>query len=353
MEAHVDQGRAEAFMGQLMTDMGAAATVPLVILGDRLGLFTALADAGRSTPEELAQRSSTDARYTREWLNAQAAAGYVSYDAEEERYFLDEVQELVFAREGQPMFMAGAFENFMATMHAVPRMVEAFKSGEGVGWHEQHPCLFRATERFFRLAYNAHLVSEWLPSLDGVVEKLQAGATVADVGCGHGASTIVMAKAFPKSRFFGFDYHGPSIERAREAAEEEGVADRIEFQALSAKEIDGSYDLICVFDALHDMGDPVGAAAHIRSSLAEDGCFMLVEPFANDRTEDNLNPVGRIFYAGSTMVCTPASRSQEVGLALGAQAGEARLKQVLEEAGFTRIRRAAETPFNLIFDVRA
>jgi SAM-dependent methyltransferase len=260
----------------------------------------------------------------------------------------------VFADESSPAFMAGGFQVLASAFIDEPKVAEAFRTGKGLGWHEHHQCLFSGTERFFRPGYNANLVSSWIPALDGVEAKLQAGAAVADIGCGHGASTVLMAKAYPASRFVGFDYHGPSIERARQAAKDQGVADQVSFEVAAAADFPGDdYGLVTIFDALHDMGDPVGAARHIKGALAPDGAWMLVEPFAHDDMADNLNPVGRLFYGASTMICTPASMSQEVGLGLGAQAGETRLRKVVEEAGFTRFRRATETPFNLVFEVRA
>jgi SAM-dependent methyltransferase len=260
---------------------------------------------------------------------------------------------MVFAHEDGPAFMAGGFDVISAMFKDEPKIAESFRTGKGLGWHEHSPCLFRGTERFFRPGYNANLVTAWIPALDGVEAQLKAGITVADVGCGHGASTVLMAQAYPNSRFVGFDYHGPSIERAREAARAEGLADRVHFETASAKDFPGEgYGLVTIFDALHDMGDPVGAARHIRSRLAADGTFMLVEPNAGDDLRDNLNPLGRIFYSASAMICTPASMSQEVALALGAQAGEARLKQVAEAAGFTSFRRATETPFNMVLELR-
>jgi ubiquinone/menaquinone biosynthesis C-methylase UbiE len=343
----------EAFMGKMVGDLGAAMSAALVIIGDKLGLYKALAQAGSATSAELAAHAGAAERYVREWLAAQAAAGYVSYDAAAGRYFLSPEQAMVFADEGGPAFMAGAFEVMSSMFRDEPKISEAFKTGKGVGWHEHDVCLFRGTERFFRPGYNANLVSSWIPALEGVEDRLGAGAKVADIGCGHGASTVLMAKSFPNSRFFGFDYHQASIDRARACAEEEGVADRTKFATVSAKEIPGEdYDLICIFDALHDMGDPVGAAQRIRAALKPDGTWLLVEPFAHDELSENLNPVGRIFYSASTMICTPASLSQEVGLALGAQAGEKRLREVIAQAGFTRFRRATETPFNLVFEVK-
>ena len=348
-----DPDKLNAFMGKMVGDMGAAVSGALVVLGDHLGLYKALAAHGPATSVDLARATKLNERLIREWLAAQAAAEYVTYDAVSGKFSLSPEQAMVFADEDSPVFMAGGFELLSAVYKDEPKVMKAFQSGLGLGWHEHDVCLFRATERFFRPGYNANLASNWIPALDGVEAKLKAGARVADVGCGHGASTVLMAQAYPASRFTGFDYHGPSIERARQAAAEGGVGERAEFQTASAQDYPGEgFDLVCIFDALHDMGDPVGAAAHIRQSLKPDGTWLLVEPFAHDDLTDNLNPIGRMFYGASTMVCTPASQSQEVGLALGAQAGEARLRKVTEEAGFTRFRRATETPFNLVFEVR-
>ena len=347
-----DPAKLEQFVGRMVGDMGAAMSAALVVLGDRLGLYKALAE-GPATSAELSARAGLAERYVREWLSAQAAAGYVTYDATEGRFHMTAEQVAVFADENGPAFMPGAFEVVAALFHDEPKVAEAFRSGKGVGWHEHHPCLFHGTERFFRPGYAAHLVSEWLPALEGVVPKLERGASVADVGCGHGASTILMAQAFPNSTFVGFDYHAPSIERARQAAREAGVHGRVWFETAGAKDYQGSrYDLVTFFDSLHDMGDPAGAALHVRETLDPDGTWLIVEPFANDVLEDNLNPVGRIFYSASTMICTPASLSQEVGLGLGAQAGETRLRQVVAQGGFTRFRRAHQTPFNLILEAR-
>jgi 2-polyprenyl-3-methyl-5-hydroxy-6-metoxy-1,4-benzoquinol methylase len=286
-------------------------------------------------------------------LRNQAAGGYVEYDSKTDRYTLPDEHALALADEDSPFYILGVYDSIASLYADEDKITEAFRSGKGMGWHEHDPRLFRGTERFFRPGYRAHLVSEWIPALEDVTEKLEKGAQVADVGCGHGASTIIMAEAFPKSEFKGFDYHEPSIKRAREAAAEVGVSDRIEFEVASAKDYPGSgYDLVAVFDCLHDMGDPVGAASHVHETLDPDGTWMIVEPFANDQVADNLNPVGRVFYGASTVICTPASLDQEVGLALGAQAGEARLSEVLKEGGFSRVRRATETPFNLILEAR-
>ncbi len=348
-----DQAKLDQFMSQLLQDMGAAATGALVIIGDKLGLYKALTAGGPMSPAELATRTNTAERYVREWLAAQAAAGYVQYQPEAAMYSMTAEQALALADEQSPAFVAGAFEVIASMFKDEPKVSQAFRTGQGVGWHEHSPCLFRGTARFFRAGYAAHLVPEWLPALTGVCEKLERGAKVADVGCGHGASTIVMAQAFPRSDFTGFDYHGPSVERARQAAREAGVEARCRFEVADAKSYPGTgYDLVAVFDCLHDMGDPVGVARYVHQSLAADGTWLIVEPYANDSVEGNLNPVGRMFYAASTMICVPASLSQEVGMALGAQAGEARLRQVVMTAGFSRFRRAAATPFNLVLEAR-
>jgi 2-polyprenyl-3-methyl-5-hydroxy-6-metoxy-1,4-benzoquinol methylase len=349
----IDQGRLEAFMGQALSDMGAAISVPLFMIGEKLGLYKAMAGAGPLTSQEVAERSGAAERYVREWLRNQAAGGYISYDADSDRYTLPDEHALALADEDSPFYILGVYDSIASLFADEDKIREAFRSGEGMGWHEHDHRLFRGTERFFRPGYRAHLVGEWIPALEGVQEKLENGAKVADVGCGHGASTIIMAEAFPNSEFVGFDYHAPSIERAQQAAKQAGVDDRITFATSAAKEYPGDgYDLVCVFDCLHDMGDPVGAARHVRETLHDDGSWMIVEPFANDRVEQNLNPVGRVFYGASTVICTPASLAQEVGLALGAQAGEAKLTEVLNQGGFTRVRRATETPFNLVLEAR-
>jgi SAM-dependent methyltransferase len=347
-----DEADLHKFVNKMISDLGAAMSGALVVVGDKLGLYKDLAATGPMDSTELAAHTGTSERYVREWLAAQAAAGFVTYDASIERYSLSPEQAAVFADENSPFFMPGGFELIASIFRDEPKITEAFRTGKGVGWHEHDPSLFRGTERFFRPGYAAHLVKEWIPALDGVQEKLERGAKVADVGCGHGASTIVMAQAFPNSTFVGFDYHQPSLKRARELAQEAGVGDRVSFKQAMAKTFPGTYDLVAFFDCLHDMGDPVGAATHVLESLAPDGVWMIVEPFANDRLQDNLNPIGRIFYAASTMICTPASLSQEVGLGLGTQAGEKRIHEVVTAGGFTHFRRATETPFNLVFEAR-
>jgi 2-polyprenyl-3-methyl-5-hydroxy-6-metoxy-1,4-benzoquinol methylase len=348
-----DQAKLDEFMGKLLHDMGAAATGALVVIGDKLGLYKALAAAGPLSAAELAARTDTAERYVCEWLAAQAAAGYVQYQPETGTYAMTAEQALALADEHSPAFVPGAFEVIASMFKDEPKVSQAFRTGVGVGWHEHSPCLFRGTERFFRAGYAAHLVPEWLPALTGVCEKLERGAKVADVGCGHGASTIVMARAFPQSTFTGFDYHGPSVERAQAAAREAGVEARCRFEVADAKSYPGTgYDLVAVFDCLHDMGDPVGVARYVHQSLDADGTWLIVEPYANDSVEGNLNPVGRIFYSASTMICVPASLSQDVGMALGAQAGEARLRQVVMAGGFSRFRRATATPFNLVLEAR-
>lgn len=349
----VDPDKLQTFMGKMVGDMGAALSGSLVITGAKLGLYRTLADGGPMSSAELAAKAGITERYAREWLSAQAASGFVEHDSAAGTFSMTPEQAMALADEDSPVYVAPAFELIAAAYIDEPKVTHAFVTGEGVGWHEHHECLFRGTERFFRPGYRANLVSTWLPALDGAVERLEAGARVADIGCGCGASTILMAAAFPNSAFVGFDYHGASIDRAREAAREAGDPPNLSFEVAAAKESPGTdYDLVACFDCLHDMGDPVGAARHIRSMLRPDGWFLLVEPFAGDRLADNLNPVGRMYYSASTMICTPGSLAQEVGLALGAQAGEARLGEVLHEAGFGRVRRASETPFNLVIEAR-
>jgi 2-polyprenyl-3-methyl-5-hydroxy-6-metoxy-1,4-benzoquinol methylase len=349
----LDQEKLNEMLHRGVNDFGATFHAACVAIGDKLGLYKGLAAGGPQTPAELANRTGTTERYVREWLSSQAAGGYVTLDAATGRFRLTEEQAFTLADEKSPAFLPGAFQLALAATKAVPRLIEAFRSGEGMGWHEHDHELFHGTERFFRPGYAANLVSQWIPALTGVDERLKAGAKVADIGCGHGSSTVLMAQSYPKSKFVGFDYHDGSIQTARERAKEAGVADRATFEVARAKDYPGNgYDFVTFFDCLHDMGDPVGAAKHVRSTMTPEGWWMIVEPFANDRLEENLNPIGRVFYSASTLLCTPASLSQEVGLALGAQAGEKRMREVVTAGGFTRFRRATETPFNLIYEAR-
>jgi SAM-dependent methyltransferase len=348
----LDANKLNAFIGQFVTDLGAAVHAGMVVIGEKLGLYKALAGNALSSAE-LAARTKTDERYVREWLSSQAAGGYITYDEATNKFSLSQEQEFTLASEDSPAYLPGAFELALGSLAAVPRIVESFRTGAGMGWHEHVDGVFHGCEKFFQPGYAANLVSTWIPSLRGVKDKLEGGVRVADVGCGKGASTILMAQAFPNSRFFGFDYHDKSIEAARESALRHGVSDRVTFEVASAKAFPGrNYDFVAVFDCLHDMGDPIGAAAHVRQSLAKNGTWMIVEPFANDFLKDNLNPVGRVYYSFSTLLCTPCSRSQEVGLCLGAQAGESRIREVVTTAGFTRFRRATETPFNIVYEAQ-
>ena len=348
----LDAEKLNTFLGQFVTDLGAAVHAGMVVIGERLGLYKALA-GGPMTSSELAANTGTDERYLREWLSSQAAGGYITYEAGSHKFSLTEEQAFTLAREDSPAYLPGAFQLALGALAAVPRIADSFRSGAGMGWHEHDDGVFHGCEKFFRPGYAANLMSSWIPALHGVKEKLETGARVADVGCGLGASTILMAKAFPNSRFFGFDYHDKSIAAARESARREGLDGRVSFDVSPAKSFPGKdYDFVAVFDCLHDMGDPVGAARHVRQSLHPDGTWMIVEPFANDQLKDNLNPVGRVYYSFSTLLCTPCSRSQEVGLCLGAQSGESRMREVVTSAGFSRFRRATETPFNLVYEAR-
>ena len=352
-EAALDPDKLDEFVFRAVDEVGATLNAALVVMGDRLGLYRALAGAGALTPGELAARSGTAERYVREWLNAQAAGGYVDYHPEEGRYSLPPEQAVAFTDEDSPAYLPGFFEIALGSVLDSPQITDAVRSGAGFGWHEHHHHVHDGCERFFRPGYNANLLDSWLPALDGVVGRLEQGARVADVGCGHGASTILMARAFPNSEFVGSDYHAGSIETARRRAREAGVDDRARFEVAPAAAFSGhGYELVTMFDCLHDMGDPVGAARHVLSTLAPDGTWMIVEPAAGDRVEDNLNPVSRAYYGFSTLLCTPMSLSQDVGLALGAQAGPARIRDVVTDAGLTRFRQAAQTPFNLVFEAR-
>jgi len=347
----IDQGRLNEFLGKALNDIGAAWSANMVLLGDKLGLYKAMAALGPVTPAELAGETGTAERYVREWLGNQAAGGYVTYDPATERYTLPNEQAAALADENSSYFLPGAFQGIAAGFAANPKIEQRFRTGKGLGWDEHDHQLFEGTARFFRPNYIAHLTSDWIPALDGVEAKLKSGIRVADVGCGFGASTILMAQAYPNSTFVGFDYHQPSIEAARRHAKEAGLAN-VTFEVARSTDYPGSgYGFVTHFDCLHDMGDPVGAAARVKQTLAHDGAWMIVEPFAGDKVEDNLNPVGRVFYAASTMVCVPASLHSN-GPALGAQAGEARLREVVMKGGFTRFRRATQTPFNLVLEAR-
>jgi 2-polyprenyl-3-methyl-5-hydroxy-6-metoxy-1,4-benzoquinol methylase len=349
----VDEEKLMSFVFRAVDEVGATLNAALVVMGDKLGLYRSLADDGPLTSAELAARTGTSERYVREWLNAQAAGRYVEYEPDGARYALAPEQAVALTDESSPAYLPGFFQIAVGSVIDSPRIADAARSGEGFGWHEHVHDVHEGCERFFRPGYNAYLVDAWLPALEGVVEKLRRGAKVADVGCGHGASTVLMAEAFPRSTFVGSDYHAGSIETARQRARDAGVHERVAFEAVPAAAHPGAgYDLVTMFDCLHDMGDPVGAARNVRELLAPDGTWMIVEPAAGDRVEDNLNPVGRAYYGFSTLLCTPASLSQEVGLALGAQAGEARIREVVEAAGFIRFRRVAETPFNIVLEVK-
>ena len=349
----IDEQKLEAFIGHAATELGAALNAALVTLGDELGLYRGMADGQPVTPAELASRTGTQERYVREWLNVQAASGFVDYDEDAEAFVLPPEHALVLADESSPYAMAGTFQSANAAVAVRERLAERFINGDGVGWHEHHHGLWHGVERTFAAGYRTYLVSEWLPALDGVVAKLEAGALVADVGCGHGASTILMAEAYPASRFVGIDYHAESIETARQRAATAGVGDRVTFEVAGAADYTGEgYDLVAFFDSFHDLGDPLGAARRAAAALAPGGTCMLVEPYAGDRVQDNLNPIGRLYYGYSTLVCTPGSLSQPGRAALGTQAGEARLREVLQAGGFGEVRRAAETPLNLVLEAR-
>jgi ubiquinone/menaquinone biosynthesis C-methylase UbiE len=351
-QATIDTDKLMEFVGQFAGDLGATVAAGNVVLGDRLGLYRALAQ-GPASASELAERTGTNARYVTEWVRGQAAGGYVEYDADTDTYSLTTEKAFALTDPDGPLYLPGAFELALGTLAAVPRMEQAFKSGAGLGWHEHDHQVFTGCEKFFRPGYLAHLLTEWIPALDGVQAKLEQGGRVADIGCGHGASTVLMAQAFPTSSFVGSDYHDGSIAEAGKRAAEAGVTDRVSFEIAGAQKFSGSgYDLVTSFDCLHDMGDPLGAARHVRDSLAADGTWLIVEPTAADDVAGNLNPVGRVYYNFSTLLCVPNALSQSGGYALGAQAGEKAIRQVCTDAGFTRFRRVAETPFNLVFEAR-
>lgn len=349
----VDEAKLNEFIGQMLGDLGGALSVSMVRMGDRLGLYKALHAHGAMTSAELASKADVAERYAREWLSHQAASGYLSYDSKSGRFTLPAEQAMVFAEPDSPVYMQGGFDVAMAMMQNQALVEPAFRTGKGVGWGDQSQCLFCAVGRFFRPGYHNNLVASWLPALDGMMARLQRGAMVADVGCGHGFSTVVMAKAFPNSTFVGYDFHPKSVAQAREHAKQHGVTANTRFEVALASEFPGrDLDLVTCFDCLHDMGDPVGAARHVRQTLKPDGRWMIVEPIAGDRLEDNLNPVSRLYYAGSTLICIPTSLDQPVGAALGAQAGFARLSSVIREGGFREVRKATETPFNMILEAQ-
>lgn len=352
-QSAIAQKKVDAFLGQVVNDIAAAYSGVMTKVGHTLGLYKTMARNGALSAVELAVKTGTNQRYVLEWLNNQAAGGYITYDPQKGKYQLPAEHVPVLANEESPVFLAGSLGGLTAIYKIEERLVEAFKSGEGIGWHEQDQSLFYGTEFLFRTGYKAHLTNEWIPALSGVDARLKTGGRVADIGCGHGASSIIMAQNYPNSTFTGFDYHEASIEVARRRAKEAGVEERVRFEVATAKNYPGSnYDLICFMDCLHDLGDPLGAARHACQAVAEDGSVLLVEPHAGDRVEQNLHPVGRLFYAASTAFCTPNSLSQEVGQALGAQAGEGRFADIMFQAGFRKFRRATETPFNLIFEAR-
>jgi len=350
--ALINEETLNGLLGRAITDFGATSLAALVVIGDRLGLYRVLATNGAMTAAELAAGSGTHERYVREWLNAHAASGYVNYLADSGRYQLSPEQAMLFAQEESPAFIVGGFQTALAAGRIVDRLTDAFKSGDGIGWHEHHPDMFPGCARFYKVGYLNHLVQEWIPALDGVESKLRSGIRVADVGCGVGYSTLIMARAFPLSHFTGFDIHDESIAAARAHAREAGVPN-VSFEIGKADTYRGhSYEFVTVFDALHDMGDPVAASRHVLKTLAPNGTWMIVEPYAGDRIEENLNPIGRAYYAASTLLCTPCSLSQDGRMGLGAQAGEARLRSVISAAGFKRFRRAAHSPVNLILEAR-
>ena len=351
MTETIDESRLNDLIGKVIGDVAGALGVFMAYLGDQAGVFDALDGAGRLSVAELAAKTGLNEKYLREWLGSVCAAGYVNHHAEDETFSLDPEQALVFTREGQPACMQGFFQLIVSQFAGHEKATETFRTGQGRPGGDHPACLFCGTDRFFRPGYQANLIDNWIPSLDGVEAKLKAGARVADIGCGHGSSTVLMAQAYPNSTIVGIDYHAPSIEAARAKAAEAGVSN-VEFQVAKAQDFAGEgYDFACIFDALHDMGDPVGAARHIRETLAPGGTFMLVEPMAGDSMADNMHPLGQIFYAASCTICTPNSLSQEVGLGLGAQAGQKALTEVLTEAGFGNVRRAAETPTNMVLEV--
>ena len=351
--AALNQDKLNEIIGKFAVELGASMQGPAIIIGEQLGFYKALAAGASMTPEDLAKKTGTAERYVREWLAGQAAGGYIEYEPSNGTYMMTPEQAFTLANEDSPVYIPGAFYVVSSLYKDRGKLADAFRTGKGFGWHEHHNDLFLGTHKFFRPGYLANLVSSWLPSLDGVVSKLEAGALVADVGCGYGSSTVIMAKAFPKSRFIGYDYHLESIEWAKDVAVTEGVAGNTTFEVAMAKDYPRKeFDLVTFFDCLHDMGDPVGAAKHVHESLKPDGTWMIVEPYSNERLEENLNPVGRIFYNASSLICVPCSLAQEVSLAVGAQAGDSKIREIASLGGFKRFRRATQTPFNRVFEAR-
>lgn len=350
--ATIDEKKLGDFMNKMVADLGAAASSVLVIIGQQLGLYKALADNGQLSAEELASKTGTSTRYILEWASSQAASGYIEYDPITLKFYMNPEQAAAFGDDESPFYMGGGFYSIAAMFKDEPKITEAYQTGQGVSWGSHDSCLFCGVAKFFKSTYKAHLIQDWIPALDGVQDKLEKGAKVADVGCGYGHSTLLMAETYPNSLFYGYDFHQPSIDQAKQLAKEKNLSN-VTFTTAKAKDFPGdSYDLVTFFDCLHDMGDPAGAAKYIHEKLAHDGTWMIVEPFAHDTLEENLNPVGRVYYSFSATVCTPSSLSQEVGLGLGAQAGEKKLREVVSSGGFTRIRRATETPFNMILEAR-
>jgi ubiquinone/menaquinone biosynthesis C-methylase UbiE len=352
MTTTIDQDKLGELLNRFVADLGATVAAGNIVVGHRLGLYRGLVDQP-SNAEQLARRTGTDPRYVAEWLRGQAAGGYVSYDADGEQYSLTEEQAFALADPQGVLYLPGAFVLALGALRAESQITDAFRTGSGMGWHEHHEDVFAGCEMFFRPGYLANLATSWIPALDGVEQKLATGGKIADVGCGHGASTVLLAQTYPKATVQGSDYHKGSLDTARKRAADAGVADRVRFENASAQMFSGTgYDLVATFDCLHDMGDPVGAARHIRQALDADGTWLIVEPLAGDTVADNLNPVGRVYYGFSTFLCVPNARSQAGGHTLGAQAGEAAIRQVAEQAGFSRFRRAAETPFNAVYEAR-
>jgi len=349
----IDMDRLHALLGQAVSDMGAALHATLIVIGDKLNLYRAMGDGEKLTPAELARRTGTSERYVREWLNANAAAKYVEYDAASGTYYMTPEQSFALAQDDSAVHLPGFYHMVASCMKDEEKLTEVFRTGKGFGWHEHEKGLFTGCERFFRPGYLANLTTNWIPALEGVEARLKAGARVADIGCGHGASTLLMAQTYPKSEFFGFDYHDASIATANEKAKKAGLADRVHFDVAPAKSFPGkNYDFVACFDCLHDMGDPAGAAKHVHEALASDGTWMIVEPIAGDDVTTNLNPVGRIYYSASTVICVPSSLSQEVGAGLGAQAGQKKIGEAVAAGGFKHFRRATETPFNMVFEAK-